>query len=191
MPPLLQIRTATIDDLNGIARAQFSSWMKAYTGLLAPDFLASLSARSFEAYHAPRFGADGQPRHDEPFLVAVDSGEIIGFARGGPVRPIFPTGDAIPPSIVRDHPAELQAIYVDADRQRAGAGRALLLALREELARVVPGSMCLWVLAENTPSRHFYERLGGRVVDSSTPDGTPTTFTLAGVGYPHVAYAYT
>jgi ribosomal protein S18 acetylase RimI-like enzyme len=52
------------------------------------------------------------------------------------------------------------AIYLLAEHQRRGIGRALMLSTVEHLVRDGFNTMLIWVAAEN-PSRGFYEALGG------------------------------
>jgi GNAT superfamily N-acetyltransferase len=82
-----------------------------------------------------------------------ESGEIVGFASGGPER----SGDAA-------YGGELYAIYILLPYQQRGIGRRLSFAVVERLARAGIRSMLIWVLADN-PARRFYEALGGREVD--------------------------
>src|SRR5687767_13651950 len=78
-------------------------------------------------------------------LVAEEAGQIIGFASGGREQ-----------SSKYPEMAEVYAIYLLAEHQRRGIGRALMLPMIEQFVREGFDSMLIWVAAEN-PSRAFYE----------------------------------
>ncbi len=59
---------------------------------------------------------------------------------------------------------EIGAIYVLQLFQRQGIGRALVSALSCDLGNRGFRGCALWVLQENVPARHFYEKYGGEVV---------------------------
>jgi ribosomal protein S18 acetylase RimI-like enzyme len=64
----------------------------------------------------------------------------------------------------RGFDGEIGAIYVLQLFQRQGTGRALISALSCDLGDRGFRGCALWVLQENTPARHFYEKYGGEVV---------------------------
>ena len=96
--------------------------------------------------HPDALEFEGAGIDDGRTLVAVDRGEIVGFA-----------------TLVRsDHRcAELEDLFVDPDHQRQGVGRALMTGLTER-ARVA-GDRCISVTA-NPDALAFYESVGFVVV---------------------------
>lgn len=144
------VREANDLDLPAIARVHVDTWRTTYSGIMPEDTLAKLSYEKREQGWRQIFGTAADSCQ---FLyVADESGQIVGFASGGPER----TDDPI-------YKGELNAIYVLKNYQRKGIGHRLTLAVVERLARADIHSMLVWVLAEN-PSCQFYEALGGQKV---------------------------
>jgi ribosomal protein S18 acetylase RimI-like enzyme len=104
--------------------------------------------------------------------VAESDGRVVGFVAFGPDRD-------------EDGHGELYAIYVLPEHWGGGSGRELLTAAKEGLTEAGYPDMRLWVLAENTSARRFYERMG------LTPDGTTQTWTPRGTTaeLPELRYA--
>jgi GNAT superfamily N-acetyltransferase len=141
------IRHAQVSDASAIARVSVDTWRSAYHGIVPEQYLASLAYDD----RAERFrGTLADPDAETCCYVAEDDSEVVGFAWGGPRR----EGD-------ERYSGELYAIYVLAERQRAGAGRALVRTVAADLLWRGMRSMLIWVLAAN-PSRRFYEALGGK-----------------------------
>lgn len=139
------VRPAEIADAAAIARVHVETWRTAYRGLLPDDFLAALDEAGYEQRWA-RTLKDGAGR----VYVAEDGGNVVGFASGGPER----AGEDA-------YAGELYAIYVLQGSQGHGHGRALVRAVEQALREMNLGNMIVWVLRDNHPARHFYERLGG------------------------------
>lgn len=96
---------------------------------------------------------------------------MIGFAVGGPNR-----------EAKAEYDAELYAIYLLADEQRRGVGRALFQAEISELVRRGFTSMQVWVLVDN-PARKFYEALGGQYVHEKDIEIGGATLKEAAYGW--------
>ena len=60
--------------------------------------------------------------------------------------------------------AELTAIYLRRDRQRAGIGRRLVAAVAGAQRGHGATGLLTWVIAANRGARAFYERLGAELV---------------------------
>jgi ribosomal protein S18 acetylase RimI-like enzyme len=139
------VRRAVVDDADAIERVRTDTWRDAYRGLLPDTLLDGLG------YDGTRRRALMAAMPMEHFvLVAEAHGAVVGFCIGGPSRS--------PSDPFR---GEVYAIYVLPEHQGRGAGRALLEAAMTELLGRGFGSMIIWVLRENAPSRRFYERMGG------------------------------
>lgn len=144
------IRAATPDDARQIATVHVASWRTTYRGIVPDDLLAGLALEPRERYWG---GIIANPEAAEFVYVAESaSGEVIGFASGGPERSEH----------MQDFTSRLYAIYLLEGWQRGGIGRRLVLAVVGGLLARGHESMMLWVLADN-PARGFYERLGGSV----------------------------
>jgi ribosomal protein S18 acetylase RimI-like enzyme len=126
------------------------TWRSAYRGLLPDDYLAALDEAGYEQRWS-RTLADGTGR----VFVAEDRGRVVGFASGGAER----AGED-------GFTGELYAIYVLLEAQGHGHGRALVRAVARALREMKLSDMIVWVLRDNHPARHFYERLGGVYVRS-------------------------
>jgi ribosomal protein S18 acetylase RimI-like enzyme len=144
------IRPALQDDAAAIARVHVAAWRSSYRGLLADDFLASLSEAGYTDRWRRVIG-DGASR----VLVVDEPEEIVGFASGGRER----AGEA-------GFEGELYAIYIVAESQRKGHGRELVRTMAAALREQGLRDMIVWVLRDNAPAREFYERLGGTYVRS-------------------------
>jgi ribosomal protein S18 acetylase RimI-like enzyme len=179
----IDIRPGFPADAAAITRVRRESWLAAYAGIIDRALIDRATATGGSAASPPPYRRT---------LVAVggDDPAVIGYAAFGPERtvvsailpPVTPAGghasaapgDPLTPAGRAGDTGELYALYVTPAWWSAGAGRALmgsvLTALRDRpYARAV-----LWVLAENTRARRFYERAG------FAPDGA--TNVLAGLG---------
>jgi ribosomal protein S18 acetylase RimI-like enzyme len=91
-------------------------------------------------------------------LVAERAGDVVGFAIGGSSRDNVAGCDA-----------ELYAIYLLAEAQRARIGTDLLRELARALLQHGFRSMDVWVLAKNS-AKAFYERMGAQYAGSKEID---------------------
>lgn len=144
------IRPALPVDAAEIARVHVDSWRTSYRGLLADDFLESLS----EAGYTERWRRVIGDGTSCVFVVEEPEG-IVGFASGGRER----AGES-------GFEGELYAIYIVAGSQRLGHGRELVRAMAAALREMGLSDLIVWVLRDNVPAREFYERLGGSYVRS-------------------------
>ena len=163
------IREASLTDATAIARVHVDSWRTTYAGIVPADYLANLSYARREQFWYDIFSI---PTPSGCVYVAVqDTGEIVGFASGGPER----SGNAL-------YRGELYAIYLLAPYQRQGLGRRLTMAVVQRLLQCGLSSMLVWVLAAN-PGRAFYATLGGQQIDEKTA-------TIGAVPLLEVAYGW-
>ena len=168
----VELRRATVADLPAIAEIRVRSWQRAYAGLIPARYLAALSP-SAELVRRYRLFYDPDRTMDEH--VAVVDSAVVGWAATGPYRGSDPPGG---------HPGEVAAIYLHPDHWSRGIGQALMGHALATLAATGRTPVFLWVLAENTRARHFYERIGFR------PDGATQTYPVAGVDLPELRYRY-
>ncbi|MEU6348368.1 GNAT family N-acetyltransferase [Streptomyces sp. NPDC047072] len=165
----LLIREMTLADCDRVAEIRVRGWQNAYRGLMPQPFLDAMSVTEDAEHRRSRFStAHPEIRN----LVAEWDGEVVGWACDGPYR----DGEA------RTAEAELYALYVDARRQGAGIGHALLLESLGYRTALDHGRMCLWVLKGNAHARRFYERHGFEA------DGVEEPFEVDGVAVPEVRY---
>jgi ribosomal protein S18 acetylase RimI-like enzyme len=144
----MKIRTAGLDDVEGIARVRVESWQHAYRGIVPADYLDNLTVEETVARWKSIIDSAVPTRFS---LVAEDdAGQIIAYAAGGEER----SGDP-------DYTGEIYALYVIPGHMRQGIGRLLVRSYAACLVERGRWSMLIWVLEQNTPARRFYEALGG------------------------------
>lgn len=144
----MNIRKAVLEDAEGIAKVHVDSWRTTYKGIVPDSFLENMS-------YAEREELWKKVISESAVLVAEnEEGHIIGFASGGKERsgdyPVFQ--------------GELSAIYLLEDAQGKGVGKKLLEEIMSVLKDQGLTSMLVFVLKEN-PATHFYQALGGEIVD--------------------------
>jgi len=141
----MQIVNATPEDARAVARIHVTTWQEAYKDILSIDYLTGLSIDKRESYWS----------------------EVI--LKGSPVLSVAKVGDCVVGWVAfgkcRDADAqattgEIWAIYVAPDCWSNGAGRALWLHARQELAADGYRTASLWVLADNARAIDFYKKAG-------------------------------
>jgi GNAT superfamily N-acetyltransferase len=148
------IREASLTDAAAIARVHVDSWRTTYAGIVPANYLANLSYARREQFWCDILSTP--LTSGCVYAAAQDTGEIVGFASGGPER----SGNAL-------YRGELYAIYLLAPYQRQGLGRRLTMAVVQRLLQGGLSSMLVWVLAAN-PRRAFYTTLGGQQIYEKT-----------------------
>ena len=149
------IRKARVDDAETIARIHVQAWREAYRGIVPPEYLAALSEEKRAV-----FWRDQLTVGRSITLVALEEGEVVGWASGGPSE--------VSASSLG---SEVYAIYLAPAFWRRGVGRALM----KEIEGMLRGSVVLWVLRENQSARRFYEALG------YLPDGAEKEADFGGI----------
>ena len=166
----MELRAAVPADSYAVALVQVRSWQSAYRGLIAQEYLDSLTPEVWAGRYT--FGRMGLALPST--LVAVDGSTICGLATTG---------------LCRDKDlsnfGELMAIYVDPAYMHTGVGRLLITAARDRLRGVGVAGASLWVLDNNVWARRFYERDGWGF------DGTRQTATYGNVPAQEVRYRRT
>ena len=155
---MLTVRTAAIADLDALSELCESTYRS--------HFAAIWSSARLEAYIAAEYArAVLEPSLGDPgalWLLAELEGRPIGFAKVNWNRPL-PKGTG--------SGAELQKIYLRAERTGQGYGGALLGAVIERVRAGGEGLLWLYVLKSNTGARALYERHGFTTV-GETPFAT-------------------
>jgi ribosomal protein S18 acetylase RimI-like enzyme len=156
----IAIRKARVEDADAIAWVHVASWRATYRGILSDTTLAALSVEERAAMWRQGLGILSQdsPPHQDACYVAMGADDaVLGFARGGRVRPLASGGPPEP------YDGEIYAIYLTPGMTRRGTGARLVHALASHLAADGLSALLVWVLAAN-PSRGFYEALGGALL---------------------------
>jgi len=159
---MIEIRKATIEDIEGIVKVNTKVWQSAYSGIIHKHTLDALKNSLEERIQRFQDEYIEAEASNKPLYqaVAVEDGNVIGFIKYGDYR-----NDDI---FTFDRAAEVYAIYVDDTYQRKQVGKRLInfaLVHMLELGRYE--SMVIWTLKENT-FRTFYESIGGKAELSRT-----------------------
>ena len=117
---MVTVRPATVADAPAMGRLVVRAWQAAYRGHMPDEYLDGLRAEDRAAYWEGVLGRDDL---QGTILVVEREGEVVGFA-------------ALGPSPDPEGAGELYAINVDPSHWGTGAGRALLEAAQDELARL-------------------------------------------------------
>lgn len=172
----MPIRKARPEDDAAIASVRLACWQATYTGMI-PDML--LTPKFMIEFIGRRQQVLAERGQQETWFVAEDVANaehaaegIVGYAAVGPAL-----------DSASAYTGELYEVYVLPHAQKRGLGQQLLH--RAACALVAQGhsSMRLYVLAENWTARHFYERLGGTVIEERTVE-------VHGTQVPDVAYGW-
>lgn len=148
---LFKVRPARPGDAQGMARVHVDSWRTTYHGIVPDAALATLSYSTRQLLWAG-MSNNAEKDHHFIFVAEDESGQIVGFADGGPER----EGDP-------EYKGELYAIYLLKEYQGRGLGRLLAAAVAKSNLQAGYDSMLVWVLAAN-PAWNFYQHLGGQEV---------------------------
>ncbi len=144
----ISIRKAHAQDVPAIAKVHVDTWRTTYQGIIASEFLDSLSYQESERMW--QNGITSSPNPASLCVAETPGGKVVGFAAAGHER----EGD-------KTYPGEIYAIYLLQTYQRQGIGSSLFRACAQELNQRGFTRFLLWVLKAN-PSRQFYEALGGK-----------------------------
>ncbi|KZE73327.1 GCN5 family acetyltransferase [Paenibacillus elgii] len=143
----MNIRLASVRDIEGIARVHVESWKSTYNGIISESFLSNLTVEKRTKNWKVIFD---NLTEDGVIYVVEDLGSIRGFVHGGKSRePDF------------EYDAELYAIYLLKEVQGNGYGKLLFERFIEALKQRNYRSFMLWVLEDN-PSVEFYKKQGGQ-----------------------------
>jgi len=149
----MNIRLATPDDADALARAHIDSWRSAYRGLVPDSHLAKLDY----AKRAEHFST-ALTEHSEETYLAEENGEVLGFLTVGECR------DA---DVNRRETGEIWGIYLAPAHWRKGVGRALCQYGERLLKSRGHTEAALWVFRANEQATRFYEAMGFRADGAS------------------------
>jgi len=144
---------ATDQDAESIARLQAQSWRNTYRGMLPDEYLDRHVVPDRLQYWPMRFAKFASDR--TLVLKAVGDGTLLGFVC----------------VLLDEEPrwgARLDNLQVSPEARGTVAGAAVFQAACDWIARVSPGTaMHLWCVEANQVARRFYDRQGGRVVETA------------------------
>ncbi|HEV8333950.1 MAG TPA: GNAT family N-acetyltransferase [Steroidobacteraceae bacterium] len=152
MTASVSLTPATSPDAAAIAMLHAQSWRSAYRGLLADEYLDDHVLHDRTSFWSNRFSAPKPERR--LVLKALRESILLGFVC----------------VLLDEEPAwgaRLDNLHVHPGLKGTGIGYALFQAAREWTAQMMPdGPMHLWCVERNLVARRFYDRQGGRVVES-------------------------
>ena len=144
------IRNARIEDIEAIADIKIDGWRTAYKGIIDDEFLDGMDRDTEINKRKNNIGNTG-------LIVAESNGEVVGFSlyRDFNKNPEnYPNTDC-----------EISSLYVKTSLKRKGLGRKMMKYVIEELQNKGKNKMILGCLKDNYPSRNFYEKMGGKILD--------------------------
>jgi GNAT superfamily N-acetyltransferase len=144
------IRRAVPADAPAIAQVRVEAWRATYKGMIPDAYLAAMKVEDSAALWLRVLTA--APNRTSVFVAASDA-NVVGFACGNLLAESKHGLDA-----------ELTAIYLTRDFQRAGVGRRLVGAVVEAQRSYGATGLLTWVIAGNAAARAFYEHLGAELV---------------------------
>lgn len=167
----LIIETAEQRDARAIAEVHVTSWRETYRGLLPQGVLDGLSVDKRAQEWQQILG-----KGDSTNLVLRVKNQVVGFLSAGAARDLSEVCDA-----------EIYALYVLKEYHGLRKGYELCQTYWE---RAKPENILFWVL-EASPTRRFYEKLGGTIVGAKTDQAFGTTIReIAYCVHGHSAFAH-
>ncbi|MFD7547199.1 GNAT family N-acetyltransferase [Streptomyces sp. NPDC059578] len=151
----MRIRPARATDAAAVAQVHVRTWQTAYAGIVPQPFLDALDIQEATRTWTALLTGMARPRTD--VLVTEDGPSILAFAGFGPAEHA-------------PHRAEVNTLYAHPDVWGTGVGRDLLAATVTAMHRAAYTDATLWVLADNTRARRFYETAGWRFDGTTTQD---------------------
>ena len=161
------IRNIKEDDLPDVIEIQINGWKNAYSGIIDDSFLNSMNKEK----QLERRKQDYQKGY---FIVAVQNNQIVGFSR---------YDDKIVSDDSEGYDSEIIALYVKPDIKGIGIGTKIINYIKNDLKQKGNKKMIIWCLKENFPSRKFYEKMGGTIVNEHY-------ITFGEKKYPEVAFGF-
>ncbi|WP_374632906.1 N-acetyltransferase family protein [Ferrovibrio sp.] len=171
----LTIRPGRPEDAPALGRLHVRVWREAYRGIMADAYLAGLSEAKREAFWH-QILSEPHPDRLQVVLASEQPGGIAGFLLAGPPRDL-------PPGAGATFRGEIYALNIAPEWQGHGHGRRLMVHAANWLAEKRMAPFCLWVLADNTKARDFYELLGGVAIAQRSE-------TIGGARLTNMAYQF-
>lgn len=163
----MNLREATADDIEAIAKLHAESWRSAYRGQFADAYLDGPVYEDRMMVWRERLTT---PTANQHVIVAEEDDTMAGFACAfGDDDPRWGT--------------LLDNIHVEPRRKRGGIGTLLMREIAGWAQREYPAiGFYLWVLEANAAARRFYERLGAQNAEQTTSE-PPGGGTVTGLRY--------
>lgn len=147
------IRNIEKEDIPAVVDIQIAGWQTAYKGIVDDSYLNSMNREE-------KIRRRNDDYHQGGFIVAEIDKEIVGFCRYVDDNSFSPQFSEID--------CELLALYVKPDLKNNGIGSKMLRYVLNEFKRQNKTKMVIWCLKDNFPSRKFYEKMGGKLLEEKT-----------------------
>ena len=139
----VRVRLATPDDVPAIVRVCSAGWRDTYADLHSAEYREDVIARF---YTPERILTETRPTETwDGWLVSELGGEVMGAAGGGPTGP---------------GTWEVFVLYLDPEKRRLGAGRALLAAMTAQAQAHGADTQWVSVAQDNHKGLPFYGAMG-------------------------------
>ncbi len=145
----MRIRRAKMADAASIAKVHVDSWRTTYQDIVPHKYLKKMT------YEKKKRLWESVLLEGCVFVAENEEGQIIGFATGGEERS----------GAYEEFQGELSTLYILESYQSRGLGKCLVKTVIEEIETLGISTMVVSVL-EETSSKHFYEALGGQMIDT-------------------------
>ena len=157
----ITIRKALPEDAYNYAMCHISCWQTAYKGIVSDEFLSDMRTKKEQQVEGYR-KVLSEPGDCEYYCVLLEE-EMIGFY-------IINQSRDESQSFI----GEIWAVYLVEEFRGKGLGKEILAFAVDELKRVSPKEIFLWVLEDNNRARRFYEK------NNFVCDGTKRETTMWG-----------
>ena len=162
------IRNIEEKDIPSVVDIQIDGWRNAYKGIIDDNFLNSMNRNE-------RIEKRKKDYKENGFIVAELNNQVVGFCR-------YIDNNKFTPNI-SDIDCELLAISVKPDLKYNGIGTKLFQFVVNEFKNKNRTKMILWCLKENDPSKKFYTKMGGKIIEERE-------FEIGGKNYYEVGFIY-
>lgn len=162
------IRQVKLKDIPSVVDIQIAGWKTAYKGIISDDFLKSMNKEEKIEKRKKDYNKNG-------FIVAELKNEIVGFCRYIDNNTCSKELDYID--------CEILALYVKPNLKYSGIGTKMFEYVKNEFKSKNKHSMILWCLKENEPSKKFYKKMGGKIIEEKEIE-------LKGKKYGEVGFLY-
>lgn len=162
------IRQVKLKDIPSVVDIQIAGWKTAYKGIISDDFLKSMNKEEKIEKRKKDYNKNG-------FIVAELKNEIVGFCRYIDNNTYSKELDYID--------CEILALYVKPNLKYSGIGTKMFEYVKNEFKSKNKHSMILWCLKENEPSKKFYKKMGGKIIEEKEIE-------LKGKKYGEVGFLY-
>ncbi|GGX44770.1 GNAT family N-acetyltransferase [Undibacterium squillarum] len=149
----VSLRRATVADAEAIAAVRVEGWQTTYRGMIPDQYLDEMLVDDHVLYWKRILQALPAAADKACVYVAESEGHVIGF--------VSATLLAEPK---HGYHAELGALYIRPQWQRAGIGRRMMHKVARTLQSWNCADLVVWVLSDNRLARNFYEELHGEFV---------------------------